>query len=130
MSNGWKVAGLSLMGCACLCIPVGAEGDSKMVQIDWDKVIVTSRSTPTLQVVVNPKLLAGSNLHASSFNALHELGADYVRYVPWFPYPRMVVPELEPPKDNKTSWDFSHIDPMLDDFMKATKGHSVILNFS
>ena len=40
------------------------------------------------------------------------------------------VAELSAPADGKTSWDFSHIDPTLDDFMKATEGHSVILNFS
>ena len=65
-----------------------------------------------------------------SFKALHELGADYVRYVPWLPYPRQAVAELAAPKDGKTSWDFSHIDPTLDDFMKATEGHSVVINFS
>jgi len=40
------------------------------------------------------------------------------------------VAELEPPKDGKTSWDFSLIDPMTIDFLEATKGHPVILNFS
>lgn len=100
------------------------------LKIDWDKVTLVSKSTPTLQVVVNPQLLRGAMLHDPSFKALHELGADYVRYVPWLPYPRQAVAELEPPKDGKTSWDFSHIDPTLDDFMKATEGHSVILNFS
>jgi hypothetical protein len=69
-------------------------------------------------------------LHDPSFRALNELGADYVRYVPWLPYPKQAVAELEPPKDGKTSWDFSHIDPTLEDFMKATEGHSVVMNFS
>ena len=32
--------------------------------------------------------------------------------------------------NGKTSWDFSLIDPMTIDFLEATKGHSVILNFS
>jgi hypothetical protein len=57
-------------------------------------------------------------------------GADYVRYVPWLPYPKLGVAELEPPKDGKTSWDFSVIDPMTIDFLEGTKGHLVILNFS
>lgn len=34
------------------------------------------------------------------------------------------------PASNKTSWDFSLIDPLMEDFMHATKGHSVIINFS
>jgi hypothetical protein len=102
----------------------------KGLQVNWEKVTTTSRSTPTLQVVVNPQLLRGAMLHDPSFKALHELGADYVRYVPWLPYPKQAVAELEPPKDGKTSWDFSHIDPTLEDFMKATEGHSVVMNFS
>lgn len=99
------------------------------VTVDWSKTTL-SKSTPTLQVVVNPMLLRGSPMHDGSFAALHALGADYVRYVPWLPYPRQAVAELAEPKDGKTSWDFSHIDPTLDDFMKATEGHSVVLNFS
>jgi hypothetical protein len=100
------------------------------VKVDWTKVVKVSNSTPTLQVVVNPQLLRGAKLHDGSFAALHMLGADYVRYVPWLPYPRQAVAELNAPADGKTSWDFSHIDPTLDDFMKATEGHSVVLNFS
>ena len=100
------------------------------VKIDWTKTVAVSKSTPTLQVVVNPQLLRGAKLHDSSFAALHALGADYVRYVPWLPYPRQAVAELAAPANGNTSWDFSHIDPTLDDFMKATEGHSVILNFS
>jgi len=69
-------------------------------------------------------------VHDNAFKALHDLGADYVRYVPWLPYPRLGVAELEPPKDGKTSWDFSLIDPMTIDFLEATKGHSTVLNFS
>ncbi len=57
--------------------------------------------------------------------ALRDLGADYVRYVPWLPYPRLAVPELEP-----GVWDTSLIDPMMVDFFKATEGHSTIINFS
>jgi hypothetical protein len=110
----------------------GAQSPQKAdeVTVDWAKTIIVSKSTPTLQVVVNPQLLRGAKLHDSSFAALHMLGADYVRYVPWLPYPRQAVAELSAPADGKTSWDFSHIDPTLDDFMKATEGHSVILNFS
>jgi hypothetical protein len=96
----------------------------------WDRVIRTSQTTSTLQVVVNPPLQRGTPVHDNAFKALHDLGADYVRYVPWLPYPKLGVAELEPPMDGKTSWDFTPIDPMTIDFLEATKGHSVILNFS
>jgi hypothetical protein len=42
----------------------------------------------------------------------------------------LAVAELEPPANGKTSWDFSLIDPMTADFMDATAGHSVMINFS
>jgi Glycosyl hydrolases family 39 len=98
--------------------------------VHWDRVTKESRTTPTLQVVVNPPLRRGTPVHDNAFQALQDLGADYVRYVPWLPYPRLGVAELAPPKDGKTSWDFSLIDPMTIDFLEATKGHSVVLNFS
>ncbi|HEV2493253.1 MAG TPA: glycosyl hydrolase family 39 [Terriglobia bacterium] len=98
--------------------------------VNWDKVVAVSKTTPTLQVVVNPPLRRGSKIHDPVFKALHDLGADFVRYVPWLPYPRLGVAELEPPADGKTSWDFSVIDPMTEDFINATSGHSVVLNFS
>lgn len=100
------------------------------ITIDWNKVTVVSNTTPTLQVVVNPPLRHGEPLGVASYQALKDLGADYVRYVPWLPYPKLAVAELEPPTPQKTSWDFSLIDPMTKDFLAATEGHSVILNFS
>lgn len=100
------------------------------LDIQWDKTLVVSKSTPTLQVVVNPLLRHGQPLSIAAYQALKELGADDVRYVPWLPYPKLAVAELEPPTAQKTSWDFSLIDPMTKDFLEATKGHPVVLNFS
>jgi hypothetical protein len=110
--------------------PALLPAEEAKVTLDWNKVVATSKTTPTLQVVVNPMLRRGAPMHDQSFQALKDLNCDYVRYVPWLPYPRLGVAELEPPKDGKTSWDFSLIDPMTEDFINATKGHSVILNFS
>jgi len=100
------------------------------LNVQWDKVTQISQTTPTLQVVVNPLLRRGSPIHDSAFQALRDLQADYIRYVPWRPYPKLGVAELEPPANGKTSWDFSLIDPMTIDFLEATKGHPVIMNFS
>jgi hypothetical protein len=98
--------------------------------IQWDKTTVVSKSTPTLQVVVNAPLEHGKPLEIGSYAALKDLGADYVRYVPWLPYPKLGVAELEPPTAQKTSWDFSLIDPMTKDFLAAQEGHSTVINFS
>jgi hypothetical protein len=116
-----------------LFLAVAAAGraqQSVALKIDWDKVTVVSKTTPTLQVVVNPPLRPGEPLGIASYKAVHDLGADYVRYVPWLPYPRLAVAELEPPTPSKTSWDFSLIDPMTRDFLAATEGHSTVVNFS
>lgn len=120
---------------AALCLVVfasslHAQPEQPETKIDWNKVILVSRSTPTLQVVTNPMLNPGSPIHDGSFAALKALGADYVRYVPWLPYPKIAVAELEPPTKEKTSWDFTYIDPVTKDFLAATEGHSTIVNFS
>jgi len=110
--------------------PGPAQDVASQITVRWDKLVQESRTTPTLQVVVNPPLRRGTSVHDNAYQSLHDLGADYVRYVPWLPYPQLGVAELEPPKDGKTSWNFSLIDPMTIDFLEATKGHSVVLNFS
>ena len=111
---------------AAFAMPLGAQ---KIVAY-WDQTERISRTTPTLQVVVNPPLRRGSPIHDRAFAELRKLDANYVRYVPWLPYPKLAVAELEPPTKDQTSWDFSLIDPMIIDFLNATKGHPVILNFS
>ncbi|MGB6546828.1 MAG: hypothetical protein WBE97_14510 [Candidatus Acidiferrales bacterium] len=100
------------------------------IEVDWNHQIGISKSIPTLQVVVNPLLRAGSPIHDAVFSNLRDLNADFVRYVPWTPYPRLAVAELAAPASDHTSWDFSLIDPTTLDFLQATAGHPVILNFS
>src|SRR6202163_1423869 len=121
----------AVLGVFAICSLMSAARDQSLkVTVHWDKVIRISQTTPTLQVVVNPPLQRGTPVHDNAFKTLHDLGADYVRYVPWLPYPRLGIAELEPPKDGKTSWDFTLIDPITIDFLEATKGHSVVVNFS
>lgn len=126
-----RLSGLIGLVSVGVAMSVSLHGQQALqLTIDWDKTTVVSKSTPTLQVVVNPPLRHGEPLSIASYKALKELGADYVRYVPWFPYPKLAVAELEPPTIEKTSWDFSLIDPMTKDFLAATEGHPTIINFS
>jgi hypothetical protein len=119
------------LGAVCLGSAVRLCGQAgAQLTIQWDKSLVDLRSVPTLQVVVNPPLRPGAPLGEAAYKALKDLGADYVRYVPWLPYPRLAVAELEPPTPQKTSWDFSMIDPMTRDFLRVTEGHSTVMNFS
>jgi hypothetical protein len=124
-------ATLFVSGFACVAAAIPLYGQQAVqLNIQWDKTTVLSKSTPTLQVVVNPPLRHGEPLSAASYKAVKELGADYVRYVPWLPYPKLAVAELQPPTSQKTFWDFSLIDPMTKDFLAATEGHPTVMNFS
>ncbi|MBB6126029.1 GH39 family glycosyl hydrolase [Mucilaginibacter lappiensis] len=116
-----------VLGVLCFSI---SSAQTPQLKVNWNEVVMVSRSTPTLQVVGNPMLRRKASMHDGSFEALRNLNADYVRYVPWFPYPKLAVAELDAPTATKTSWDFSLINPMTIDFLEATKGHSVIMNFS
>jgi len=119
----------ALAVCACAGLATAAE-PSGAVGVSWESVIRVSNTTPSLQVVVNPPLARGSKIHDRVLRALRDLQPDYARYVPWLPYPKLAVAELEPPHDGKTSWDFTLIDPLTTDFLEATKGHPAVLNFS
>jgi hypothetical protein len=117
----------------CLCsqkIYAFQEVDTIKVTMDWNNIQTISKTTPTLQLVENPLVRENTPIHAATFKALKDLGADYVRYVPWFPYPKLAVAELKPPADGKTSWDFKLLDSTMEAFMAATKEHSVVINFS
>jgi hypothetical protein len=100
------------------------------VTVDWNNTTFTSRTTPTLQLVENPMVRPGSPIHKQVFKALKDLQADYVRYVPWFPYPKMAVAELAPPTQTETFWDFTYLDSTMHAFMTATQGHDAVINFS
>jgi hypothetical protein len=70
-----------------------------------------------------------SVIHDRLYAALRDMKVDLARLQPWFPYPKLSVAELEPPKDGRTSWDFTLIDPIVEDFYKAADGRPVMLNF-
>jgi hypothetical protein len=110
--------------------PAYADGIDVSLAIDWSGSSRRCTTTPTLQVVVNPMVRRGSPVHDNAYRALRRLGPNYARFVPWYPYPRLGVAELDPPSDGRTSWDFSLIDPLVEDFVAATRGRSPILNFS
>lgn len=125
------VCGLAAaLGCLAVAARAQQPNHPAEVSVQWSSTLLTSRSTPTLQVVVNPMLRPGSPIEQGAWTAVKNLGADYVRYVPWLPYPRLAVAELQPPTSSGTSWDFSLIDPITRSFLDATAGHSTIMNFS
>ena len=117
--------GLGVVGLGCVLGFGGCGGtttDYPGLTIHWNTTTVTTNTTTTLQVVVQPSSQLGQPLGIASYQAVSELGADYVRYVPWLPYPKLAVAELQPPTSAATSWDFSLIDPMTKDFRTPPQG--------
>jgi hypothetical protein len=112
------------------------------VTIDWNISTRTLDTVTTLQVVSNPILdrtFTSPNgtsfpnpIHETAWGSLRSLGADMVRFVPWYPYPHRSVAELNAPTSKGTSWSFELILPQLEDFMNATysMNHSTVLNFA
>jgi cytochrome bd-type quinol oxidase subunit 2 len=73
-------------------------GEQPAVTVRWAEVVRVSKTTPTLQVVALPPLRRGSKIHDRAFQVLQELGCDYVRYAPWYPYPKLAVAIVTLPK--------------------------------
>ena len=124
----WYAGNAGLLTLFFWCANFAQAADT--LKIDWNNKVRTSNTTPTLQIVENPMVRWNTPIHAATFKALKDLNADYVRYVPWFPYPKLAVAELKPPADGKTFWDFKLLDSTMVAFMEATAGHSVVINFS
>jgi hypothetical protein len=102
-----------------------ADATPAKVDVKWNSVLRVSKTIPTLLYIGTPLTARGSALHDPMLGAIHDLGADYVRYAPSNLLPKMSVAELEPPTKTSTSWDFSHIDPYTEDAFKAINGHPV-----
>ena len=129
-SLGWSLA--------CLVIFPGMAMNNQAagpieIRVDWKgpqsaELVTINRTTVTLQAVENPFLRRGSAIHDNAWKSLRELGASDVRLALWYPYPRMSVAELSPPLATKTYWDFSYIDPFVEDFFVAQEGRPVVLN--
>ena len=55
----------------CIAASAGLHAqDPVQLTVRWDKTTVVSKSTPTLQVVVNPPLRHGEPLSAASYKAV------------------------------------------------------------
>jgi len=110
---------------------LGAGEQPVKVQVHWDRAIRVLKTKPTLLLGASPTLWRGAPLHDRILQTIKELGADDIRYAGGgYVYPHLGVAELDPPTATKTSWDFSYIDPVTEDVMKATEGHPLVLNFS
>ena len=64
---------------------------------NWSNITFTSKTTPTLQMVLNPLVSRASPIHDNLYRTLRTIHPSYARYQSWFPYPKMAVPEIDPP---------------------------------
>eukprot|EP00931_Biecheleriopsis_adriatica_P091242 TRINITY_DN65140_c0_g1_i1.p1 TRINITY_DN65140_c0_g1~~TRINITY_DN65140_c0_g1_i1.p1 ORF type:complete len:572 (+),score=69.34 TRINITY_DN65140_c0_g1_i1:76-1716(+) len=124
------------MDCAsCLYFVLGIMGTSMAssitVTVDWGQAVARGlKAIPTYLDQVNPGTMARSAAtHDAVFKRIQEMGADHIRYLHWDPF-QLSYPLPNPPIDGKTTWDFSGIDPYVEDFMKASAGHDSQIIFS
>jgi hypothetical protein len=99
-----------------------------VISPDWHDLTATSRASVSVEVCVEPPLRRGHPIHDQLFAALRDLKADYAHFQPYNVFPRLAVAELAPPSGGKTSWDFSLMDPIAEDFVRATSPHAVVFN--
>jgi hypothetical protein len=98
------------------------------VRPNWNTVVRPLVTNLNIQICPEPPMRRDSPISGKIFAALRDLKADYNRYQPWFPYPRLTVAQLERPSNGRTYWDFTHLDPLMIDTMKAIDGSPVVMN--
>jgi len=92
---------------------------------NWASIVRVSITKITLQAVANPPLRRGSPIHYAAWESMRALHARDARMAFWYPYPRLAVAELAAPSEGQTSWDFSLMDLLIEDFIRAANGRSV-----
>lgn len=116
-----------------VALALGALGDSAVkIEVDWSTTIAQATTAATIEVDVMPFL--GRTDFGGPFNAYYEalanLGSEFVRYAPWFPNPKVVVTELTPPDCTKdkpaTNWNSTMLDQIVSDFMGAVCGPDAV----
>jgi hypothetical protein len=138
-------AGITMLRSTALLLPVLASSETHDItieEIDWaGKPLVTAPTASTVEVDVmpflgraRPECEKAGKCTAGPFNgyyeALQDLGAEYVRYAPWYPYPKVVVTELYPPDCTAmkpaTNWNSTNFDAIMRDFMSAVCGPDAV----
>jgi hypothetical protein len=124
-----------LVALASLAQVAASSSDDFSVGVDWaSPALVTASTAATVEVdCCEPFLTRDPAAHRNGGGpfpqymiAMQDLGADFVRWAPWYPYPRVVVLELYPPDCTATkpatNWDSTHFDAVTADFMQAVCG--------
>jgi hypothetical protein len=70
-----------VVACVSMNLALAAQ-QALQLTIHWDKTAAVSKSSPTLQVDVNPRLEHGRPLSIAAYKTVKVQGASYARYVP------------------------------------------------
>ena len=99
---------------------------SYQVSIDWSSALRTVTTASTVEVDVMPHLsrVAEGGSFPGYYNAIADLGAHFVRFSPWFGYPKVNVAELTRAdcSNGGSSWNTTLLDGIVSDFMQAVCG--------
>lgn len=125
------VAAVLATWCVALTAP-GSSGlaaeESLRIAPSWDQTVMTSRTVLSIDVCVYPHIRRGHPLYAKLWKAFGDFAGDYQRILFWYAYPRLTVAELHPPRGGRTSWDFTLLDPVVEDFMRSAAGRPVVMD--
>ena len=94
------------------------------IAVDWSKDLRTLGTVLTTHVWTSPQQQKGKPLYEKLNEALKNFDSTHQRFLPWFTHPRTAVPEIDPPTDTATSWNFSRLDPYVEDFMRINEGNA------
>jgi hypothetical protein len=83
----------ALLASAAAAAPPGTSS----IAVSWGAALRPLQTAAGFQTVVNPVTTRESPYHDAVYDKIATLGAPYQRYVPWLPYPRMGIDELERP---------------------------------
>ena len=96
------------------------------VKVDWTKPVRTVTTAATVEVDIMPHLarVAEGGSFDGYFTALQDMGNAYVRFSPWYGYPKVAVTELQKAdcKGKGSSWNSTLLDEITSDFMTAVCG--------
>ena len=105
-----------------MAVPPGAADSTVKIKAHWTEVQRVSQTVPTTQHLANALTLRTSPLNRKLLQDLHDLKTNDTRLQLWFSVPRQAIPELKEPTDSETFWDFTYIDPVVEDFFANTAG--------
>jgi len=93
-----RAAALALLAAAATAPTAAAQPSAAaVVTVDWAARVRPLTTACGFQTVVNPVTTRASPYHDAVYQKIADLKAPWQRFVPWLPYPRLGIAELEPP---------------------------------